>query len=306
MKSFTISTAVIALALCWSGVAHANDGNDRGTSQDTINQYNETGQKIGYWIVKGKMKPQMKDYAPESKIEEGSYKTNRRTGLWKKYWPNQKTKSEIVYRNGKPYGAYTVYYDNGVVEEAGTWAGRKQTGGFERNHNNGNPQQRFNFNETGKRDGEQTYYDEKGNMIKVEVQNGKENGVMERYWPDGSLRERVVFNEGVADESTRETHESKVPVETEPVLEPVSDEAPPEVDEKDKKEGIKWGVFNPNGYNKLFNKNRQIWQDGNFKGGKMYNGKIYNYDKDSGLLIDIDIYKNGFAVGKGVVDETTQ
>lgn len=304
------TTTITAFALLLSSVSFGAgvSGNSGGSQQDTLNQYNDSGQKTGYWIITGEMKPEMTDYAAESKIEEGGYTINRRIGLWKNYWPNQKTKSEIVYKNGRPVGEYTVYYENGNVEEAGNWAGRKQTGSFERNHENGKPAQRFVFNETGKRDGEQLYYDTEGNMImKVQVANGKENGIMERYWADGSLRERVVFNNGVADESSRETHEAKNPnLIAETVLEPVSNETAPTVNEEEKKEGIKWGQFNPNGYNKLFNKDRQIWQDGDFKGGKMFNGKIYNYDKSSGLLVDIDIYKSGYPVGKGVVDETEQ
>jgi antitoxin component YwqK of YwqJK toxin-antitoxin module len=309
MRNVT-TTTITALALLLGGVAYGTglDGNPGGTQQDTLNQYNDSGQKTGYWIVTGSMKPEKTEYAAESKIEEGGYTTNRRIGLWKNYWPNQKTKSEIEYKNGRPVGNYTVYYDNGNIEEAGNWAGRKQTGQFLRNHENGKPAQRFVFNETGKRDGEQLYYDTEGNMImKVQIANGKENGPMERYYADGSLRERVVFNNGVADESSREKHEAKSPeLIVEAVLEPISDETAPVVNEADKKEGIKWGQFNPNGYNKLFNKNRAIWQDGHFKGGKLYNGKLYNYDKHSNLLIDIDIYKNGFPVGKGVVDETEQ
>jgi antitoxin component YwqK of YwqJK toxin-antitoxin module len=309
MRNVT-TTTITALALFLSGVAFGSglDGNPGGTQQDTLNQYNDSGQKTGYWIVTGLMKPDKVDYTEQNKIEEGGYTVNRRIGLWKNYWPNQKTKSEIEYKNGRPIGDYTVYYENGNVEEAGNWAGRKQIGNFLRNHENGEPAQRFVFNETGKRDGEQLYFDTEGNMImKVQIANGKENGAMERYWADGTLRERVLFNNGVADESSREKHEAENPdmiVEVE--LQPISDETAPVVGETDKKEGIKWGQFNANGYNKLFNKNRQIWQDGQFKGGKLDNGKLYNYDKDSNLLIDVDIYKNGVPVGKGVIDETEQ
>lgn len=303
MNNVTTTFAVIASVLMFSFNVYAggNDGIEPGgTQQDTLNQYNEDGKKVGYWIVRGSMKPEMTDYAAEGKIEEGGYSTGRRSGLWKKYWPNQNLKAEITYRNGRPYGAYKTYYENGNREEEGNWAGRKQTGSFQRDHANGNPQQRFTFNEDGKRDGTQEYYDEKGTLIlKVDIVEGKENGVMERYWPDGTLRERVVYNDGVADESTRETYESKEPVE-EPVVEAISEEEAPEVTKTNLKTNV--GKLNCNGPNKLYNRNRQIEQDGVFKNCRMWKGKIYKYNSD-GLLVDVEIWDNGVMIGHGVIEE---
>lgn len=45
------------------------------------------------------------------------------------------------------------------------------------------------------------------------------------------------------------------------------------------------------GYNKIYNLNRQIWFDGEFKNGKIVNGKEYVYLKN-GLLDYIRIYEN--------------
>lgn len=46
------------------------------------------------------------------------------------------------------------------------------------------------------------------------------------------------------------------------------------------------------GYHKLYNQNKQVWMDGEFKNGKLYNGKLYIYD-ENGLLEKIEIYKKG-------------
>ncbi len=57
----------------------------------------------------------------------------------------------------------------------------------------------------------------------------------------------------------------------------------------------------PDGYNKLYNVNKQISEDGEFKGGKLLNGKKYIYDKN-GLLDKIEIYKSGKYVGDAQID----
>ena len=50
--------------------------------------------------------------------------------------------------------------------------------------------------------------------------------------------------------------------------------------------------FNENGYNKLYNENDDIWQDGEFRNRRLWDGKVYLYDSD-GILISVKIFKNG-------------
>lgn len=50
--------------------------------------------------------------------------------------------------------------------------------------------------------------------------------------------------------------------------------------------------FNPDGYNKIYNKDDELWLDGEFRNSLLYNGKYYKYDSD-GILVKIKIYKNG-------------
>ena len=51
-------------------------------------------------------------------------------------------------------------------------------------------------------------------------------------------------------------------------------------------------LFQPNGYNKVYNSTDEIWQDGTFKNGQLWEGKVYEYDKD-GILLKVKIFKNG-------------
>lgn len=57
-------------------------------------------------------------------------------------------------------------------------------------------------------------------------------------------------------------------------------------------------IFDANGYNKVFNNQTEIWMDGEFKNGLLYNGKYYIYDAD-GILEKIRIYKNGHYIADG-------
>ena len=50
--------------------------------------------------------------------------------------------------------------------------------------------------------------------------------------------------------------------------------------------------FVANGYNKVYNDNDEIWMDGEFKNGQLYDGKVYDYDQD-GILQKVRIYKLG-------------
>ena len=100
------------------------------TSNDSINQ-TISGKKQGYWIIYGKMR-NLPDYKPEGVIEEGIVENSRKKGIWKKYYPNGKLKSEIEFINGRPMGAFKTFHPNGQVEEQGNWKGRVYTGNFER------------------------------------------------------------------------------------------------------------------------------------------------------------------------------
>lgn len=51
--------------------------------------------------------------------------------------------------------------------------------------------------------------------------------------------------------------------------------------------------FKPNGYNKFYNYNDDVWLDGDFRNGRLWNGKLYEYDRNEHLL-RIKIFKDGF------------
>jgi len=56
-----------------------------------------------------------------------------------------------------------------------------------------------------------------------------------------------------------------------------------------------------NGYWKSFTVNQDVNQDGEFRNGKLYNGRHYIYD-EHGLLDRINVYSEGKLVGKGIIE----
>ncbi len=259
---------------------------------DTINYIDENNLKQGFWKIFGRMK-KLPDYQPDQVVEQGEYENSRKQGIWKMFYPNGKTKSEIAYVNSRPNGYYKTYYENGELEEEGEWKNNRNVGKFVRKHPNGEVAQEFEFNESGKRDGEQKYYYEDGSiMIVAQIKEGKEEKVTE-YYPDGSLKAEKVFVDGNLDVANTKVYEPKTPIK--PVE--TTEKEPVKVVKVNKEEVENKGTFDGNGQHKLYNKDKQISKDGVFKNYRLIDGKNYKYD-ENGILISIELIKNGRYIGE--------
>ena len=65
-------------------------------------------------------------------------------------------------------------------------------------------------------------------------------------------------------------------------------------------------TFRENGYNTLYDRQLRISQQGEFKQGRLYDGRRYTYDKD-GILQRIQVFKQGRYSGDAVItDEDRQ
>jgi len=264
---------------------------DYGQDNDTINQKVD-GKKEGYWIIYAHMRD-FSGYKPNDIVEEGRYKANRKFGLWKKYFPNGNLMSEIYFKNGRANGAFKTYYENGNVEEEGTWKGRVYTGGFKRYHENGTLSQEKHFNANGKTDGTVKYFYDNGQVeLEFTTVNGVENGKAIRYYPNGDVKEILIFDEN--GEMVKREEKARV-------------NPPVQKKKEEKGEGVvakgaenMGGTKIVDGYHKTYNDNKDILMDGEFKDGKLIDGKHYIYD-EYGLLERIEVYKNGKYVGNGVL-----
>ena len=266
---------------------------DNVAQSDTLNQKNpETGRKTGYWIITGSLSKE-KGFDSNAKVEEGVYKNSRKNGIWKKYWPNGKLKSEILYKNGRSTGSYTTYFSNGKTEEKGTMKNGLLVGEYELYWPNGEARQVKTFNELGATDGSVQFFYENGNPeLAFTTENGKETGKSTWYYKNGDVKKEATFADGVASETKdfeRKNPEFKIP-------EPKKEDLGPKIQ----------GSFNSansslvDDYGKTYDGDKNILMDGEFKSGRLFNGRHYIYD-EFGLLEHIKEFRNGLYVGNGII-----
>jgi len=257
------------------------------TIDKPLNQKDKLGKKQGKWVYYGK--DRSKSGHPENvKIEEGYFKNDRKVGVWIYYYEDGLTPKLIGnYTNNRPEGNYTKFYPNGKIEETGSFIRNKNIDTLRQYYPNGKIRFEAVYNQQGKENGTIKFYHATGNLeIKYNSKAGIPTGKAERYFENGDVREIVVFGThgNVAKRELKKIiHKEQKSNETTQT----KDYAPKSFEINTK--GVK---FQPNGYNKIFNSNDEIWQDGDFKNGQLWDGKIYEYDRD-GILLKVKVYQRG-------------
>jgi antitoxin component YwqK of YwqJK toxin-antitoxin module len=296
MKKFTFIILFLSTILAAQSQEYEMNG------KDTINLTDAQGKKQGKWIVKGKHKPGT-CYQPDQKVEEGKYQDNRKVGIWVEYYCNGNMKNKLTFVNGRPDGYAIMYHENGKISEEGTWKSNRWVGNYKLYYENGQVQHQFVFNQSGKREGGQTYFYENGQVaVEGNFVNGKETGVIKEYYENGDKKAEKTFNDGAVDVASIKEFQPKNPMQKS--LDEPADNAPKVVMTKDEKPNEAVAAKGPivlNGQHTLYNKNKQITKDGEFKDNRLMNGKAYIYD-DNGILTRIAVYKNGVYVGDTQVE----
>ena len=247
---------------------------------DTLNQTDADGKPHGYWIINEN----------NVKSEEGRFEHGIRIGIWKAYYPTGKPKSQITYQAGKPNGYAKFYYENGNISEEGIWKENKWIGDYKYYHPNGNPAYEWKYSDSGKRTGVQKYYHENGKiMIEGEWKEGKENGTIKEYDKDGKLIAEKTYNDGQIDAASVKVYTPANNITTEQKQEEVK------VIQEVKPQNTEISVFDGNGFHKTYHKDGKVDREGEWKNGRLIDGKKYFYD-ESGKLIKTTIYKNGSVV----------
>lgn len=124
------------------------------------------GKKQGPWIKK----------YPDGKIQyEGTFKDDKPTGLFRRYSEEGILQSELNYNPAEDKAYAIFYHPDGKKAGEGTYIARKKEGLW-----------KF-YASTGE-----------GYLISEEYyQLDVRSGVTQRYYPDGSLAEKLVFDQGV-------------------------------------------------------------------------------------------------------------
>lgn len=249
-----------------------------------VNKKDELGRKQGKWVVKGKDRPNT-GYPENGKVEEGPYADNRKHGFWTKYFKDGKTPRLVgEFKDGRPRGEYSKMYENGDIKEKGTFVDGRQNGSFKTYHSNGKIAQEKNFNKSGLEEGVQKYYYPNGQVeFEFVKKNGVTTGKAVRYTEDGQVKEIIMYGSDGKVQS-REIKEVKV---EKPIAVAEGSGGP-----SGEKGNMRGKTFDRDGYNKVYNENEELWMDGKFKAGKLFDGKLYKYDAD-GILLKIEVWKLG-------------
>ncbi|UKN03117.1 hypothetical protein K6119_06270 [Paracrocinitomix mangrovi] len=271
---------------------------------DTINQTDENGLKQGYWIIYGHMKPE-KEYSAEGIIEEGTYKDDRKQGVWTKYFQDGKTIRLIgTYEKNRPNGEYWKFYESGCLKEHGVFRTYK----MESNHEaHSEIDKKHQLIEIYKDDCD-TGVSNKGTLIPPpkNISNlaygdtlmykfSNDSIELICFWED-SIKVAYRYNE-CQELIEKISWDSNLVSKVEKFK--ISEDCfnkiyPPGEGGPTGKFGIRKDKkpFEPDDYNKLYNDKDEIWMDGIFKNGKLWSGKLYKFDSD-GILLKIEIWKNG-------------
>ncbi|MBI3501937.1 MAG: toxin-antitoxin system YwqK family antitoxin [Bacteroidetes bacterium] len=265
------------------------------------NKVDGSGLRQGYWIIYNTIK-KLPDYPSDAKVEEGHYADSKKNGMWKIYYPGGSIKCEVTYFNNRPNGYAKIFNENGSMAEEGEWKNNRWVGTFKSYHENGQTFMDFNYNNGGKREGEQKYFYENGQlMMKGNMKEGKENGKWDGYYENGDKREEKIFNDGALDAEKTKVYEptARVFIKTE-----VSSSKEPTkiVDIKVEKTNEAQKPFDGNGYAKLFNTNKRVSKDGLFRNYRLIDGKDYIYN-DKGNLERIALYKDGKYIGESPIEQ---
>ena len=257
---------------------------------ETVNLTDAEGQKQGKWIKFNADKTVV--------IEEGNYVNNKKEDLWKQYYNNGKIKSELTYKNNKADGYAKFYYENGNVSEEGLWQSNKWVGAYKMYFENGNLSYEWNYTEQGKRTGTQKYYHPNGKiMIEGDWQEGKENGIIKEYDDAGNLVAEKNFNGGKFDAATSKeyTPTKTATTSTNTVVETKKDTVKTTTTKVVTTQSKEIGLFTGTGYNKLYTKDGNIEQEGDFDNGILMKGKKFYYD-ENGKLSKTALIKDGKVV----------
>ncbi|MEX1192448.1 MAG: hypothetical protein WED10_04710 [Brumimicrobium sp.] len=285
MKNLLWTLITIFGIACYS-FASNNIVADEEQDEPKLNQKDESGKKQGKWIFFGKDQPE-KGYPMEGKISEGTFKDDRKDGRWIMYYKDGETpKTEGNFVNNRPNGPFTKYHPNGTVKEQGTFNKMRYIDSLKRYNEEGITVYESSYNEAGKESGKVTYYHDNGQPEFVyNAENGVPSGKATRYWPNGDVKEEITYgSDGTVEETSGEIERVNPPIKEK--------ETNDNVAEGPKPTGLDKDGFEPNAYNKIYNDDKELWMEGDFKDGRLYDGRLYVYDED-GLLLKVEVYKEG-------------
>ena len=251
------------------------------------NKKDAHGKRTGKWVYTGSDKPSS-GIVKTGKVEEGLYIEGRKEGVWTKYHKDGKTpKLKGNYSNNRPEGLFSRFYSNGQLMEQGSFGKNGYKGNLVRYFDNGQIAYKAVYNNDGKETGKVQYFHENGKIaLEYSMKNGILTGKVNRYNTQGNLIESMDLTATGAISNVKVFSNPPKTIEKSSLTQTVM--YPPKI-ANPRMKGLK---FVTNGYNKVYNDNDEIWMEGEFKNGQLWDGKVYDYDAD-GILQKVRIFKLG-------------
>ena len=257
-----------------------------GFGQDTLNKKDKKDFKQGHWIYLGKDRPEA-GITAEGKIEEGNYINDRKEGTWIKYHHDGVTPKLVGrYENNRPNGRYIKYHENSCLRETGYFVKNQYHDSLKKYFENEQLEYCAFYDSLGKEKGVVQYFYSNGQLeFSYYALNGFPKGTSTRYYVNGDLMETIDYDSNGLELKSTQYVMKNAPIALLNSTEKTTSYAP-----KVFSDGL--NDFNPNGNNKIYNEKGEIWVEGEFKNGQLWDGKVYRFN-DAGVVIKIKVYKTG-------------
>ena len=287
-----------------------------------LNYTDPSGLRQGHWIYYGG-DPEFTDVPDTVKTEEGNYLNGLKDGEWIRYEPDGRKYMVVTYKYGKEAGFKMIPPERNAVrektdareifrEESGLSPQINQCDDENRKQGHwicyGKDRPETGIPDSGKveegayvndrKEGLWKKYYNDGKTVKLsgEYADNRPSGPYTKYDGNGNVKERGTFiknhfrdtlsrydaNGNVIFQKVYDTlgNVQQTPVPYKP------EQTKPAVPPGDPRK------FNQDSYNKVYNDDKLLWQEGTFKDGELWDGKAYIYNKE-GILMKIQLYKNG-------------
>jgi len=158
-----------------------------------VNQLNEDGEKEGIWI---------KSFDNGNIKYEGQFRNDKPYGKFTYYFKKGSVKAVSVFSDDGIFAHIITYYDGGNLMAEGKYVNQKKDGLWKYYLNEeSNPVVSTETYNNGVLDGENiTYYPDTGEPAEILLlENGKKNGKLLKYFPDGKLMTESYYKDGLMD-----------------------------------------------------------------------------------------------------------
>lgn len=281
------------------------------SSAQRINRLNANGEREGWWVVAADNDP-ISPNEDTKKYKEGNYRNGRRVGVWVTYYEDGVTPRLIgEYADNRPAGTYFKFDRKGSLVQASS-VPRRIPASQALVTSNRLYSCKMMFSQREIIAGQVFFANrlfKKDLAVQFWMTASMEHTESESKLVDYSWLNANYTNILTAYTAIRTPKKMRLePLMAETVSAPVQQNAPaanrglayyhpPVLRSPRVAKGL---TFQPNGLNKVYTENSEIWMDGYFIKGQLYNGKVFVYDRD-GVLLKVRVYKDGVYDSDGVL-----